>query len=130
MLRIPMVLSEPTNHVTDCYFYTIDVIGINRKNRSSFKYLDLESGRHPVAHCDEILVPVFGDLLDISDKDSSSVPEDKEVVLNNDAPHPFPRKELNDLVHDLSLSKSCAGLLASKLKEKNFLSDSDHITFY
>ena len=52
--------------------------GINRKNQSSLKYPDLESARRPVAHCDEIPVPVFGELPDISDKDSSSVPEDEE----------------------------------------------------
>ena len=62
---IPMVWREPTNHVTDCYFCTIDVTGINRKNRSSLKYPDLESAHHPVAHCDEIPVPVFGELPDI-----------------------------------------------------------------
>lgn len=72
---IPMVWREPTNHVTDCYFCAIDVTGINRKNRSSLKYPDLESARRPVAHCDEIPVPVFGELPDISDEDSSSVPE-------------------------------------------------------
>ena len=116
---IPMVWREPTNHVTDCYFCTIDVTGINRKNQSSLKYPDLESAYHPVAHCDEIPVPVFGDLPDISDEVSSSVPEDdeeEEVVLNDDALHPFSQKELNDLVHDLSLSKSSAKLLASRLK--------------
>ena len=130
---IPMVWRELTNHVTDCYFCTIDVTGINRKNQSSLKYPDLESAHRPVAHCDEIPVPVFGELPDISDKDSSSVPEDEEeeeVVLNEDAPHPFSQKELNDLVHDLSLSKSSANLLASRLKEKNLLSDSACITFY
>ena len=52
------------------------------------------------------------------------------MVLNDDAPHPFSQKELNDLVHDLSLSKSSAELLASRLKEKNLLSDSACITFY
>lgn len=44
------------------------------------------------------------------------VPEDEEedvVVLNDDAPHPFSQKELNDLVSDLSLIKSSAELLAS-----------------
>ena len=130
---IPMVWREPTNHVTDCYFCTIDVTGINRKNWSSLKYPDLESAHRPVAHCDEIPVPVFGELPDISDEDSSSVPEDEEeeeVVLNDDAPHPFSQKELNDLVCNLSLSKSSAELLASRLKEKNLLSDSACITFY
>ena len=39
---IAMVWREPANHVTDCYFCAIDVTGINRKNRSSLKYPDLE----------------------------------------------------------------------------------------
>lgn len=76
--------------------------GINRKNRSSLKYPDLESARRPVAHYDDIPVPVFREPPDISNKDPSSVPEDEEkeeeVVLNDDAPHPFSQKELNDLV--------------------------------
>ena len=84
-----------------------------------------------VAHYDEIPVPVFGELPDISDEDSSSVEEnEEEVVLDDDAPHPFSQKELNDLVRDLSLSKSSAELLASRLKEKKLLSDSARITFY
>ena len=92
---------------------------INRKNRSRLKYPDLESARRPVAQCDNIPVFVFGELPDISDKDSSSVTEhdEEEVVLNDDAPHPFSKNELNDLVRDLSLSKSSAELLASRLKE-------------
>lgn len=52
------------------------------------------------------------------------------MVLNNDAPHPFSQRELNDLVCDLSLSKYSAELLASRLKEKNLLSDSACIIFY
>ena len=59
--------------------------------------------------------------LDISDEDASSVEghEDKEeAVLEDDAPHPFSQKELNDLVRDLSLSMDSAELLASRLKEK------------
>ena len=51
---IPMVWRELTNHVTDYHFYTVDVTGINRKNRGSLKYPDLQSAHSPVAHCDEI----------------------------------------------------------------------------
>ena len=47
---IPMVLREPTNYVTDCYFCAFDVTGINRKNRGSLKYSDRQSARRPVAH--------------------------------------------------------------------------------
>ena len=49
---IPMIWREPTNHVTDCYFCAIDLTGINRKNRSSLTYPDLDSARRPVAYCE------------------------------------------------------------------------------
>ena len=75
---------------------------------------------------------IFGELPDISDEDASSVEghEDEEVVLEDDAPHPFSQKELNDLVRDLSLSTDSAEVLASRLKEKNLLSDSARISFF
>ena len=53
-----MVWREPRNHVSDCYFSTIDVTGINRKNRNVLKYPDLELERCPVAHSVEYPVPV------------------------------------------------------------------------
>ena len=123
---IPMVWKEPTNHVTNCYYCAVDVTGINRKDQSSLKYLDLQSARRPVTHCDEIPVPIFGELPEISNEVASSVEghEDEEVVLQDEAPHPFSQKELNDLVGDLSLSTDSAELLASRLKEKHLLSDS------
>ena len=106
---IPMVWREPANHGTDCYFCVINMTGINRKNRRSLKYPDLQSARRPVANCDEIPVPVFGELPDISDEDSPGVEEnEEEVILDEDAPHPFFQMELNDLVRDLGLSKSSA----------------------
>ena len=52
------------------------------------------------------------------------------MVLEDDAPHPFSQKELNDLVRDLSLSTDSAELLASRLKEKNLLPDSARISFF
>ena len=115
-----MVWRGPTNHVTDCYFCAVNVTGINRKRRGSLKYPDLQSARRHVAHWDEIPVPIFGELPDISDEDTSSVEghEDEELVLEDDAPHSFSQKELNDLVRDLSLSTDFAELLASRLKEK------------
>ena len=119
---IPMVWREPTNHVTDCYVCAVYVTGINRKNQGSLKYPDLQSARRPVAHCDEITVLIFGELPDISDEDAFSVEgheDEEEVVLEDDAPHLFSQKELNDLVHDLSLSTDSAELLASRLKERN-----------
>lgn len=54
--------ADKSCQLTNCYFCTIDMTEINRKNQSSFKYLDLDSAR-------------------------------------------CPEKKLNDLVHNLSLSK-------------------------
>ena len=115
---ILMVWKEPTNHVTDCYFYAVDVTGINRKNRDRLKYPDLQSARRLVAHCNKIPVPIFGELPNVSDEHVSSVEGhevEEEVVLEDDAPHPFSQKELKDLVRDLGLSTDSAELLASRL---------------
>ena len=128
---IPVVWREPTNHVTDSYFCVVDVTGINRKNRGSLKYPDLLSARRLVAHCDEIPAPIFGELPYISDENASSVEGyEDEVVLEDNVPHSFSQKELNDLVHDLSLSTDSAELLSSRLNEKKLLSDSACISFF
>ena len=105
---IPMVWREPENHGTGC---VINLTGTNRKNRISLKYPDLKSARR--------LVPVFGELPDIRDEHSSCVEDnEEEVIIDDDAPHPFSQIELNDLIRDLDLPKSSAELLASRLKEK------------
>ena len=63
--------------------------GFNGKNRGNLKYLDVATAGRPVAHCDEIPVPVVGERPDISDEDSSSVKGKDEVVLADDTPHTF-----------------------------------------
>ena len=117
----PMVWRELTNHVTDCYVCAVDVTGFNSKNQGNLKYPDLQSASHPVAHCDEILVHIFGELAGISGEDASNGEDhedEEEVALEDDDPHPFSQKVLNDLVCDISLSTDSAELLASRLKEK------------
>ena len=47
-----------------------------------------------------------------------------------DGSQPFSQCELNDLVRDLSLSKTSSELLASRLKEKNLLGEDARITFF
>ena len=118
---IPIIWREPKNHVSDCYFCAIDVTGINRKNRKVLKYPDLESARRPYVHSGECPVPVNVMLSD--DGHNGSTPaqesqENEETDFSNDRQHPFSQNELNDLVRDLSLSKSSSELLASRLKEK------------
>lgn len=90
--------------------------GINRKNRSRLKYTDAESAHCPVAHCDLIPILVFGELRDTSDEESSSVQDEGELVFDDDVLNPFSKKELNNIVSDLELSKTSAELLTSRLK--------------
>ena len=56
--------------------------------------------------------------------------ENEEMDFSDDCPHPFSQNELNDFVSDLNLSKSSSELLASRLKERNLLSNDSRITFY
>ncbi|QQP54282.1 Uncharacterized protein FKW44_007063, partial [Caligus rogercresseyi] len=65
---IPMVWREPFDHATVCYFCAINTTGINRKNRQSLQYPDLPSARRPVAHCEDIPVPMFTKLPDSDDE--------------------------------------------------------------
>lgn len=129
---IPMVWREPRDHASDCYFCAINTTGINRKNRHSLQYPDLPSARRPVAHCEEIPVPAFTELPD-SDDEATSADEGgyaEEEYKEQDGPQPFSQCELNDLVRDLSLSKTSSELLASRLKEKNLLGEDARITFF
>ncbi|GBM52200.1 hypothetical protein AVEN_157891-1 [Araneus ventricosus] len=45
---VPMVWREPPNHFDDCYFYLVNITGINRNNRSKWTYPGLVSERRPV----------------------------------------------------------------------------------
>ena len=63
---VPMVWREPKNHFDDCYFCLVDLKGFNRFKKNSWNYPDLESARLPVPHCEEVPVPEFSDLPDIS----------------------------------------------------------------
>ena len=111
---------EGANHGTDCYFCVINLTGINRKNRSSLKYPDLQSARRPVAHCDEIIVPGFGELPDISDDDSSGVEEnEEEMILDEDAPHPFSQMKRRTCCTVRILHSFCTSLECHSTNQKS-----------
>jgi len=127
---IPMVWREPRNHDCDYYVCANDITGIYRKKYSMLRYSVLEPARHPVPHSDEIPVPVFSELPDISEDESSSMEESENDVMfdsDNAAPQPLSQKELNHLVRDLSLTKTCSELLAFRFKEKKLLTYSSRL---
>ena len=114
---IPMVWREPINHLNDCCFCEVNTKGINRRNRNSLVYLDLESAIRPIPHLNEIPVPVFEGLPEL---ELPGLKEDQAIVFSTDSsdstvsdfdfppsslPQLFSLGELSDLTIDLNLSK-------------------------
>ena len=60
-----MIWRDPKNHTDDFYFCAINLTGINKKKRKSLIYPNLHSALLPVAHCDEIPIPVFKELSNV-----------------------------------------------------------------
>ena len=131
-----MIWREPKDHVTDCYLCLVNTQGFNAKNKSKIEYPNLPSAIRPVAHCDEIPVPIFTKLSDpddedIDDSDDEDIDDSEDEMLDDEQqdksyieeliPQKFSQNELNDLVRDLDLSKESSELLASRLAEKNLL---------
>ena len=54
----------------------------------------------------------------------------KTIQETSSSTSTFNQAELNDLVHDLGLSKVNSDLLTSRLKEKNVLAPGINITFF
>lgn len=134
---VPMVWREQQNHHDDCYFCLVKIVGINSKNRSKWTYPDLLSARRPLPHSDAIPVPTFCWLPDLRDKDIFEINDvqmsecsDSDFGETSSSPKLLNQNDLNDLIRDLSLSKECSELLASRLKERNLLSQGTKITFY
>ena len=119
----PMVWKEPRNHHDDCYFCVTNIKGINRNNRSKWTYPDLDSARRPIPHSNEIPIPTFSQLAELSeDTPSSSDIEcnrsgesDSDFVGASSSVQRFSQQELSDLIRDLNLSKESSELLASRL---------------
>ena len=124
-----MVRREPKDHWNDYYFCAVKPKSINRKNRSSFTYPNLDSATRPVPQSKELPVLVFEGLPQLesfsSEEEDVSIDSDNTLADNDFppfllSPQLFSERELNDLVRGLNLSKEAFELLASRLKEKIF----------
>ena len=131
-----MTWKEPKNYTDDCYFCAINLTGINKKKRKSLIYPNLPSTLRPVAHCDELPIPVFKELPDVPNENLDMNFEEQDDLNDNDfvrkssAPIFFNQKELSDLSRDLNLSKESSELLAFRLNDQNLLQQGTKITFY
>ena len=52
------------------------------------------------------------------------------ILTITSEPNRLNQDDLSDLIHDLNLPKESAELLASRLKERNFLQAKTNVTFY
>ena len=101
-------------------------------------YPNLESACLPVHHCEEVFVPAFSDLLDVSieyefhEEVESSLSDSGGSVFKSSLSitDQFKQEELSDLIRNLNLSKEAVEILASRLKDKNCLRTGASITFY
>jgi len=90
---IPMVWRKPKDPCNDCYFCAVKTKGINRKNRNSLTYPNLNSAIRSVPHREEFPVPGFEGLPQL---ESSLTSEEEDVSIDsnntradNDFPHLF-----------------------------------------
>ena len=135
---VPMIWTEPTNHLNDCYFCAANITGINRYKKRTWVYPNVKSAKLPVLHSDDLPVPVFSgpstsncddvEMLEESDNQTSS--SESEFEESSSTKQGFSQEELNDLVRDLNLSKKSAEILASRLKEKHCLQPGVTITSF
>ena len=109
---------------------------ISKKKRKSLIYPKRSSALRPVAHCDEILIPIFKELPDVPNEHLDASFEEQVDLNENDfvskssEPILFNQEELSDLIRDLNLSKESSELLASRLNDQNLLQQGTKITIY
>ncbi|KAL4715739.1 hypothetical protein ACJJTC_006318 [Scirpophaga incertulas] len=120
---IPMIWREQKNHTTDCYFCSIDVKGLNTKNKKKISYPNLDSPIHPVSHCSVSHPPPnLEDILsDADDSETFALQNESSSDFSVDeGPQLFSQIELNDLVRDLGFTKDAPELL--DIDRENLLS--------
>jgi len=116
-------------HASDCYFC---LTGVTVKSKHTVQYPDLPSVMRLVPHSAELPVPKHPAIMTLSDSESS----DEDVgqanknmdcdptfagASSSNEPHLLNQGDLNDIVHDLNLSRKQAEILVSRLKSWNLL---------
>ena len=101
----------------------------NRPEKKTLNYPNLECACQPVGHFEEVFVPEFSDLPDVSmeyefhEEVESSVSDSGGSVFESSLSilDQFKQEKLNNLIRDLNLSKEAVEILVSRLKDKTAL---------
>ena len=75
---IPMVLREPMDNVSDCYFCLTSITGVTAKLKHTIQYPNLPSVMRPVPHSAELPVSKPPTNMMLSDSES----RDEDVVYH------------------------------------------------
>lgn len=128
----PTIWREPQNHLEDCYFCSVNINGLNTKNRAKWQYPSTSCVQRPVQRSPNFSVSkkISEPLEQDTEEGASSSQYDADFEVMSNEPKCFSQNELDDLVRDLNLSKQASELLASRLKEKNLLLSDTKISFY
>ena len=118
----------------NCYFYMINLKGMNCKNKHHVHYPNVPSAIRPTSHYPD-LVPEPDDNMEYS---SDSEHSDMTVIAVDDTYKPeednqpvsLTQVELNDLAWNLNLSRESAQLLGSYLNEKHLLAPGTTFSWY
>ena len=112
---VPMVRRELSDHVTDCYICMTNIKGFSRKNKSKISYPVCRSVIKPVLHDPDLPVPQptteKEDTLSVDEGASTSTKNEEDLIESDpsfqheSAPLLINQERLNDLVHDLYLTK-------------------------
>jgi len=138
---IPTAWRKPTDHVSDTYFCLTSITGITAKSKHTVQYPNLPSAMRPVPHSVELPVPEPPTNMMLSDTES----RDEDVgqanynmdcdptfagASSSNKTHLLTQGDLNDIIHNLNLSKKRAELLGSGLKGWNLLHQDTKVCFY
>ncbi|CAH1100816.1 unnamed protein product [Psylliodes chrysocephalus] len=127
----PTIWREARNHLENCYFCTVNVNGLNTKNRAKWQYPSTSCVQRPVKRSpDSLVLKNISEPLEQDIEGPSPSQNDADFKGMSNEPKFFSQNELDDLVRDLNISKLASELLASRLKEKNLLSSETKISFY
>ncbi len=71
---IPMIWRVPRDHLEDCYFCSVNIMGFSAKNKHQIVYPNLDSACRPVKHDEALPIPIPpDDRLDSIEDDKDGV---------------------------------------------------------
>ena len=138
--RHSMVWRMPTDHVSYCYFCLTSITDVTAKFKHIVQYPNLPSAMRPVPHSVELPVPKPPTNVTLRDRESTDEIVGKAKnnmgcdptfarACSSSEPHLLTRRDLNNIVRDLNLSKKQAELLGSGLKGWDLLHQDIKVCF-